>query len=260
MFKKITLLCLILCLTINAQAQSRFRFGFRLSPLISIASLQDKDNSSITGIDKSGGLRVSTGLMTTYGFSEKVGIYTGIMFAFKNFKSNLSYTPTKTGATSDARLITHNAGLNYLEIPVALHLMSNEITTGMKIRGLLGISANFLMGANTTRNEYIINIMNDDSKSIKDLRTNADLIQTATDVTAPTTLISSKTKSGVQGYNIFVPDIIAGIGIDWTIEGVGSFDGGISYHQALGNISKYALRGNDKANVSYLSFDLGYYF
>jgi|GEM_PF-3086741 len=265
MFKRTLLFCLTLCITFSVQAQSRFRFGFRLNPLISLASIQDKDKSSITELSKSGGFRVSTGLMATYGFSEKVGLYTGIMFAFKNFKSSMDYTPPGTG--SQKRKITHNANLNYLEIPIALHLTSNEIATGMKIRGLFGISMNVLVGANTTRNEYIIDIINTDATNdLKSLAQNADKILTNTTTDFPIAgksypdLAKTKTKSGTQGYNIFVPDVLVGGGIDWNIEGVGQFDLGISYHQAIGNITKYALRGSDRANVSYLSFDLGYYF
>jgi hypothetical protein len=269
MLKRTLLVCLTLCIAFSAEAQSRFRFGFRLNPLISMSSLEDKDNSTIADLNKSGGLRLSTGLMATYGFSEKVGIYTGVMFAFKNFKSSVNHTPeidldgVRTKGTQ--RTITHNAGLNFLEIPVALHLMSNEVTTGMKIRGLFGLSLNTLVGASTERNEYIIDIMNTSSNNIKDLMTNADKVLTTTtpvgaELKTYSDLNKTKKKSGTQGYNIFVPDFLFGAGIDWEIEGVGSFDFGISYHHPIGNVSKYALRGSDKASVRYLSFDLGYYF
>jgi hypothetical protein len=263
MIKRTFLVCLTLLFVFSAQAQQRFRFGFRLSPLISLTSMQDKDKTTINGLDKSGGFRVSAGLMTTYSLGDKVGIYSGLMFAFKGFKSSVQYTPP----TGTARLITHNANLRYVEVPLALHLTSNEVTTGMKIRGLIGISLNGLVGANTTRNEYIIDIMADDSYNLRDLQTTADKVLTnATDIRIQgidksyADLAKTKSRSGTAGYNIFVPDVLAGVGVDWNIEGIGSFDLGISYHAAMGNISKYALRGSDRVSMSYLSFDIGYYF
>ncbi|TAE18344.1 MAG: PorT family protein [Bacteroidetes bacterium] len=249
MLKRTLLVCLTLCIAFSAEAQSRFRFGFRFNPLISLAGVQDKDKSDITGLDKGGKFLFSSGLMATYGFSEKVGLYTGAMFALKGFKSSVNFKPTN----GDQRLIVHNANLTFLEIPLALHLTSNEVTTGMKIRGLFGLSANFLVGANTTRNSYIVDIMNEKSKS--QWRTEAD----ATNVNG-SNAVETKRKSGTAGYNVFVPDFLVGAGVDWNIEGIGAFDFGISYHNALGNISKFALRGDDRASVSYLSFDLGYYF
>lgn len=263
MFKKTILVCLALFLAVSVQAQSRFRFGFRFNPLISLSSVQDNNKSSIGNLDKGGRFAFSSGLMATYGLSENFGIYTGAMFALKGFKANLTHNPSTAG--SSPRLVTHNANLTFLEIPLALHLTSSEVTTGMKIRGLFGLSANFLVGANTTRNEYIIDITNQSNVNLKDLRTNADLVLNPSAISSATNqpygdLGKTKEKSGTQGYNIFVPDFIIGAGVDWTLEGIGSFDLGISYHGALGNITKYALRGNDRASVSYLSFDIGYFF
>ena len=250
--KKISLIILIaLCLPTLSMAQSRFRLGFRLNPLVSIAQMTDKDKSEISGLSKSGRIGISSGLMGHYSLSDKLGLYGGIMVAFKGFKSNANYTPKEVGAIQ--RNVVQNASLTYLEIPLALHILSNEITTGMKIRGTFGLSLNFLVGANTTRNEYIIDIMKESGFKNENLRTESDL-----------ELIpfnnNTSSRSGTSGYNVFVPDFIVGAGVDWNIEGVGAFDFGISYHQALGVVNKYALRGDDRVRISYLSFDLGYFF
>ncbi len=242
-------------MAISVHAQSRFRFGFRFNPLISLSNVEDKDKSSITGLDKGGRFAFSSGLMATYSLSDNFGIYTGAMFALKGFKSSVAHLPkvTTDNPTPTSRTVEHNASLTFLEIPLALHLTTKEVMPGMKIRGLFGLSANFLVGANTTRNEYIIDITNKDIKN-KEWRAEADKYQ------GPLNLNNTKKKSGTTGYNVFVPDFLIGVGIDWTIEGIGSFDGGISYHRALGSVSKYALRGDDRATVSYLSFDIGYFF
>lgn len=252
-----------MCFAISVQAQSRFRFGFRFNPLISLSNVQDANKSSISGLDKGGRFAFSSGLMATYGLSDNLGIYTGALFALKGFKSTLDWKPNNPGA--DTRAVTHNANLTFLEIPVALHLTTSEVMPGMKIRGLFGLSANFLVGANTTRNEYTIDLMNQSSFDLKNLRTESDKVLKGSDISPATTnpygnLANTKTKSGTQGYNVFVPDFIIGAGVDWTIEGIGAFDLGISYHRALGNVTKRALRGDDRATVSYLSFDIGYFF
>jgi hypothetical protein len=236
--KKILLLISLIAAAHLASAQSRFRVGFRLNPTISMARVLDKDKESIEDLNKSGKFAITTGVMATYSISEKVGFYTGALISLRGFKTSVD---TVAGDPRPATLskYTHNANLTYLEIPTALHLLSGEITTGIKIRGLFGLTHNLLFGANGKRNTFFFDSNEPADNTIKERR-------------------STKT------YKLYVPNFLVGVGIEYEWIGIGTFDLGISYHQSLGFATTKALRDNggngDRVRLNLLSFDIGYYF
>jgi Outer membrane protein beta-barrel domain len=233
--KKVILLFVCILATQIIFAQSRVRIGFRFNPLISMARVLDKDKSSIDGLDKSGKFLFSTGVMAKYSFSETVGFYTGALVSLRGFTSEVTDINPQT---EEEVQYFHKASLTYLEIPTALHLLSNEIAPGIKIRGLFGLTHNILFGANATRNKFFF-----DGGVLDN---------------------STKERRSTKTYKLFVPNFLVGAGIEWELEGIGLFDLGISYHQSLGFATTKALRDNDssgdRVRLNMLSFDLGYYF
>jgi hypothetical protein len=114
-----------------------------------------------------------------------------------------------------------------LEIPLALHMRSNEIAEGMRIRGIFGLQNNILLGVTS---KY-------DKTTVKDRK----------------------------GYAAFVPDLLAGIGLEWELPNVGTFDLGVSYHHGLGSFykSSFELLGKNytyRYRINYIAVDLAYMF
>ncbi len=217
--KKIGFLILFLIITKFASAQE-FRFGLRLSPIVSFAGVTDKDKNTISGLTTSSKVGFAGGLMATYQFSEKFGLHSGLNIVSKGYEYTGSL-PISTTITQKTK-----TNLTTVEIPVALHMRTNEISNGLRIRGIFGASLNFLASAKT-------------------------------DVTlSGVTATSKKT----DGYYKFVPDFIVGVGVEWSLQDAGTIDLGIRFNQPL-FLATDKINGSDgRIKISYLSFDIGYYF
>jgi hypothetical protein len=216
--KKIGFLILFLIVTTFASAQE-FRFGLRLSPIVSFASVTDKDKNTINGLTTSAKVGFAGGLMATYQFTEKFGLHSGLNIVSKGYE----YTGIFPVSTPTQKTKTN---LTTVEIPVALHMRTNEIANGLRIRGIFGASLNFLAGSKT-------------------------------DVTVAG--ITTTTKKS-DGYYKFVPDFVVGAGVEWSLEDAGTIDLGIRFNQPLFLASDNINGADGRIKVSYLSFDIGYYF
>ena len=205
-----------------------FRFGLRLSPIIAFAGVTDKDKNTITGLSTSSRVGFAGGLMATYQFTEKFGIHSGLNIVSKGYQ----YSTTSPSLTTKASLTT-------VEIPLALHMRTNEIANGLRVRGLFGASFNILAS-------------------------------TKTDITLTGTTTTTKNS---DGYYKFVPDFIFGAGVEWSLRDAGTLDLGLRFNLPLflatdklnrvstTNPSSNSLTTVDgRIRVSYVSLDLGYYF
>jgi hypothetical protein len=224
--KKIIFVVSLLFITKFASAQE-FRFGLRLSPIIAFAGVTDKDKNTITGLSTSSRIGFAGGLMATYQFTEKFGLHSGLNIVYKGYQ----YSTSSPNLTTKASLTT-------VEIPLALHMRTNEISNGLRIRGLFGASFNILAS-------------------------------TKTDVT----LISATTTTkNSDGYYKLVPDFIFGAGVEWSLRDAGTFDLGLRFNLPLflatdklnrvstTNPSSSIMSSDGRIRVSYVSLDLGYYF
>jgi hypothetical protein len=218
--KRLIILLVFLAASATSYAQEGFRFGFRLTPLVSTVRAYDQDKKALDELP-SGKAGISAGLMGIYGFTEKVGLYTGLLFTSKGmgYKNN-----NGVGWGSNK----WQSSLTTLEIPLALHLLSNEVMPGMKIRGLFGLQNNILIGV--------------------------------------TNKFDDVTDKNRENYSFFVPDLLVGLGVEWNLEKVGTLDLGISYHHGLGNFYKspeLELAGKKiyaGYKINYIGLDLGYIF
>ncbi len=216
--KKITLVFVFLIVAKLASAQE-FRFGLRLSPIVSVASISDKDKNTISGIVKSSKVGFAGGLMATYQFTEKFGIHSGLNIVSKGYEYEVAYPTSTPKQTTKTTLTT-------VEIPIALHMRTNEIASGIRVRGIFGGSFNILASSKT-------------------------------DVTLSGTTTSSK-KS--DGYYKIVPDFIVGAGVEWSLKDAGTIDLGLRFNQPLFLATDKINGADGRIKVSYWSFDIGYYF
>lgn len=216
--KKITLIFILFIITKLAYAQE-FRFGLRLSPIVSVAAISDKDKNAISGINKSSKIGFAGGLMATYQFTEKFGVHSGLNIVSKGYEYEGAFPTSTPKQTTKTTLTT-------VEIPIALHMRTNEIASGIRVRGIFGGSFNILASSKT-------------------------------DVTVGGTTSSSK-KS--DGYYKIVPDFVVGAGVEWSLQDAGTIDLGIRFNQPL-FLATDKVNGTDgRIKVSYWSFDIGYYF
>jgi hypothetical protein len=121
-----TLLILVLLNGSVAFAQSKLRLGVNLDPVITWFS--PKTNY----IEKDGGrLGFNGGLMAEYYFTENYSFVSG--FSITMLGGNLMYTDSVYISTGDQDKVLVNEGstvaynINYLSIPVALKLKTNEL-------------------------------------------------------------------------------------------------------------------------------------
>lgn len=213
--KKITLTISLVFLSFCAMAQEGFSLGLHLSPIISYGTVLDASKNNIDGLDLKGRLGLSYGLVFNYGFTDNYAFHSGVHIVNKGFRSSL-------GAT-DPLLYRVTA----VEIPLGLKLRSNEVASGVRIKGLFGVSVDVnvsheaeLLGANneitTTKNTDLINPL---------------------------------------GFTF-----IFGPGVDIETD-FGTFTLGLIYHQGLANVNNKSKAGNDNIiRINYVSLDLAYIF
>jgi hypothetical protein len=222
-----TLIIITLLLISKFASSQEVRFGVRLSPIIAFSSVSDKDKNSISGLTTSSRIGFAGGLMATYQFAEKFGIHSGLNIVLKGFEYEGTFPSGSTRQTTKVNLTT-------VEIPLALHMRTNEISNGLRIRGIFGGSFNILASSKT-------------------------------DVTAGS--LTSSTKK-TDGYYKLVPDFVFGAGVEWSLQDAGMLDLGLRFNLPLflttdriSTVTNNALGSSDgRLRVSYLSFDIGYYF
>ncbi len=218
--------CLAICnfMISVASAQSPLRLGLRLSPIVSFASVTDNDKNTINGVDASGRLGINGGLIGVYQFTDKFGIQSGLQICTRGF------TVTRTGAEQSSQV-------TIVEIPALLHMRTNEISNGLRARGIFGSTIGILAGA---------------SSDIK---------------------VNGSTTSDKKGDNFssLQFDFTFGAGAEWSLGNAGTFDFGLSYHLPLALMSDKIVNPNSgngngysfqdaRLKLGYLALDISYYF
>jgi hypothetical protein len=216
--KKVFFTAFFCLLVLSVSAQQGFKIGLRFSPIISYASILDSTKSSIPGLDKSAKIGFSYGLLANYGFTDNYAFHTGVHIVTKGYSTSTTTTTTNVKYTS-------------VEIPIALKLRSNEVATGIYIKGLFGISADVNVGF---KNEY-------------------------TGFNPYTGAPGDGTIKDTKYINPFTTTFIFGPGAEWDLS-FGVVDLGLIFHQGLMNINNKKQTGEGIIRVNYVSLDLGYYF
>ena len=226
-----------MCFALGAIGQSKFQFGLRLSPIVSWANTKDSAKTAYVypnGVKSGSSLGFSYGLAINYLFADNFGLTSGLNWVVKgqNLSGQLYAADSITTEYKQKRRLSN------LEIPLALRLRSKPIgpeSLGMRVRGLAGITADINVGGKVT----------DSPASPANVKYSSKWYQPA----------------GIS--------TLFGLGVEWNIEKVGTFDLGLSYHKGLLNqrLLKAADGNGNIINPSkfrqrydYMSLDVSYLF
>ncbi len=121
--KRVLLLTVCIFFSGFLSAQEGLKIGVRFSPLISFATVIQDDDKSRLDIGQMSRLGYSYGLMGSYGFSENYGLNSGIIIAYRGFKTELA------DFSSDIRYTA-------IQVPFGFKLRSSEIGSGTHLKAL----------------------------------------------------------------------------------------------------------------------------
>lgn len=210
--KKLNIFLLTLCMVSLSYAQEGFKLGLRFSPAITWFTVTDSSGNVQDGYKSKMGF--STGLLFNYGFTENYAIHSGLRIMMQ-------------GTQSEVGIISSNVSLTTVQIPIGFKMRSNEIGSGIFIKGLIGATADV-----HTAYKYKVTINGTSSET--------------------------KANDNVQPFGA---SFLIGAGIEYEWDGVGTFDFGLSYLHGLTNINRKNKSGwNGQIKPKSISLDLGYYF
>ncbi len=126
------LLLTVFLFGLTATAQD-FRIGFTLAPTFNSNKNFVKENGKWVEKDKTGKTGWKGGLIADYGFSDNYFIHSGLLI----------HTRDLSGDGFTQKLTT-------IEIPMALKLVSNEVSDNLRITGTFGASADINVDAQYT--------------------------------------------------------------------------------------------------------------
>lgn len=217
--KKLLFISIFGFLTFGANAQ--MKLGLKVSPNFSWNRV---DDPSDTLSNKGVALRSGAGLFVDYEFADNYAFHTGITYTTK--ASGLKHNFTDTLAS--------RVSLQYLEIPVAIKLFTNEIGTDMRMYFNVGTSINMNLAAK---------VGPDGDKSY--INENGDAVEYT------------------KHFNGLDLSAIAGAGVEMQLGGETWVFGGISYNRGLLNINnkkKGVQTDGFQMYNEYLSVDVGLKF
>ena len=242
--KKTAFLSLLFVLMSGAIfAQEGVKVGFRASPLVSWASVvNDSTKTKPEGLTTKPAMGFSFDFVFTYGFSDAIGIRTGINIATKSFRQDYSYTASTTNSSSSINLDSKTS-FTAIEVPVGLKFRSPEIGTGMHIIGHFGMNAE----------------MNVQNKVTSDIATTT----TTTDPTGGPDIVTNTSQQIVQkdvdGINFFTASFAPGAGVDWEFDW-GMLEMAATYHWGLLNYTDPDKNLGLRSRMNYIALNLGYFF
>jgi hypothetical protein len=127
--KKILLLLAVSTFSFHAFSQSKVKIALRVAPGLSLNTVQDKSPTDSIGFSKNGaGFAFSGGLGFDFMLSDNYSISTGVWYTTRRagFKQ-------KNELSTGTSLYTTSIALQYVQVPLALKLYTNEIATNMKL-------------------------------------------------------------------------------------------------------------------------------
>jgi hypothetical protein len=138
MKNKVILSLFVLLISSASFAQDgKFKLGLRFAPSISTSRVQDLDEKdNITYSNGSAGLRFSAGLTGDFYFGRNYSFYTGLWYSV--MKAGLNASFDTLGSIKNAESVMN---IQYLQVPLALKLFTNEIATDAKLYFVVGGTA-----------------------------------------------------------------------------------------------------------------------
>jgi hypothetical protein len=203
-------------------AQEGAKVGFRLSPLIGWANVSDDSTKTKpAGLETTAGLGFSFDFVFTYGFSDAIGLRTGINIATKKVGTNFDL-----GALGS---VDSKTSFTAVEVPIGLKFRSPEIGSGMHIIGHFGLNPEF-------------NVQN----------------KVVTTSTLGSAVVTTEQRD-VDGIRLFTASFVPGVGLDWEFDW-GMLEFAATYHWGLLSYTDPDKTGGAVSKLNYIALNLGYFF
>ena len=223
----------MIILPIISKAQDgKFKLGLRFAPGISMSRVQDLSEDNVTWSSGSAGLRFSAGLTGDFNFGRNYSFYTGIWYTV--MKAGLKATVDSAGIKNAAE---SEINIQYLQVPLALKLFTNEIATDVKLYFVVGGTAGLAL-------KEIALSYKDDGKKFQ------------------------KAALG-KGYSIGDVGLLLGAGAEYRLGESTTLFAGISYNRGLLNVpsvkgpliwANKEVDGMYDMNLSQINLEMGIKF
>ena len=129
------ILLLLAALTFSFASYSQVKIGLRVAPGLSLNSVSDKiGTDSLVFSKNGGGMSFSGGVNLDFFFSDNYALMTGLWYTSKSAKLKV----VDSTDPSDIATTTQSVSLQYVQLPVALKVYTNELATNMKLFFTLG--------------------------------------------------------------------------------------------------------------------------
>ena len=214
-------------------------WAYDLAPSSHFANITDSTGASISD-EVSSRAGLSYGLSVNYGFTENVGIHTGLHIVNKGYRRTSTFNLDSAVTINNA---TENVRVTAVEIPLALRGRTNDIGKGIHIVGLFGATVDIHTGYRNQWQE--VNLMTYEVNT-----GGSGQLNRASEYLFPLGL-----------------SFIFGGGVDWDIDNVRHLNLGLTYHQGLTNLNsrnsgfQAGTKGaSENIKVNYLSVDVGFFF
>ena len=222
-----------------AQDETGVRFGLKLSPNMGFATSETKElDADGAGLGYTFGLLTEFPVGTTGNYRFATGINLNNIIA--KWKQDFKYQSEINGETKTKELNT-DAKLQYLEIPITVRLMTNEIGY-MRYYAQVGFGAAF------------------------NVRAKADMVvPNYYDAPADAYVASFEElkKEGIQSeINVFKASLIVGGGLEYNFSGNTSLLVGVTYNNGFTNIANFDVAPDKSADLRahYLELTVGVFF
>ncbi|MEL7002281.1 MAG: porin family protein [Bacteroidota bacterium] len=194
---------------------AQVKLGFQFSPTLSSNRI-DADSDTLS-LDTDGtGVRFAAGPIVDIGFTDNYFVSTGLLFVSKR-------AGLEANALNDANpAFTEEYRLQYLQIPLSLKLLTNEVAIDKKIYFQFG-----------TTLEFAVQDEPDDSDNFI-----------------------------IEDFKLFDSSLLVGVGLEYKIGVSTILFGGFSYHRGLLNAVSDQVRLDDDISFKndYIGLDLGIKF
>jgi hypothetical protein len=214
------ILLLLAALTFSFASFSQVKIGLRLAPGLSLNSVTDKIGNDSLKFSKNGaGMAFSGGVTLDFFFSDNYALSTGLWYTSKSAKLKMV-----DETSSPAFTYTQSVSLQYVQLPLALKVYTNELATNMKLYFTLGGTMDIKLAEKLKKS----NPENTDYKSL---------------------------------YLPFNVGLLVGSGVEYQTGGNIILFGGVFYNRGLlgqsKNIDSFPFKDNVKYGISTLALEVG---
>ena len=212
--KYLLLVCLSLALADVVHAQ--FKLGFQFSPTLSTNRI-NADSDSLTLNTDGAGLRVAFGPIIDVPIQENYFFSSGLLFVSKRAGIEAIREGNNPGIPT-----RETYGLQYLQVPLSLKLLTNEVALDKKIYFQFGTTLEFNIQEEPNENDHFL----------------------------------------LEDFRLFDSSLLAAVGVEYEIGLNTTLFGGFSYHRGLINAVSGSADVIDDIRYrnDYLGLDIGVKF